>query len=85
MKHAVVRTAHDVPDRIAASLRPDNTTEMETTTTNDSVVTEIRRDETSGLQTTIDDYLVNLQVAAQINQEVQTENMTTTDNTKLSQ
>ena len=85
MKQAIVRTDHSNPERIATSMRPDNTAEMETMTTDDSVITAISRADVGGLQTSIDDYLVNLQVAEQIDQGEQTENMTTTDNTESRQ
>ena len=66
---AEIRTSHDSPadaERIAASVRPDNTAEMTTRVEGDAVVTSIERDNTSGLQSTVDDYVVNLRVAAQL-------------------
>jgi hypothetical protein len=39
---------------------------MTTNVDGDTVVTEIVRDGTGGLQTTVDDYVVNLQVAVQL-------------------
>ena len=61
-EHADAETAAAV----AAALGPDNTPEMETTVDGSTVVTAIERDSTSGLQSTIDDYVVNLQVAVQL-------------------
>lgn len=52
--------------RIAAAIRPDNTTEMTTRVDGDRIVTEIHRDSTGGLQTSVDDYVVNVQVGAQL-------------------
>ncbi|WP_254271733.1 KEOPS complex subunit Pcc1 [Haloarcula marina] len=68
-RRAEIRTTHDSPalaERIARSLRPDNTSEMTTHVDGDAVVTTIERDSTSGLQSTVDDYVVNLRVAAQL-------------------
>ncbi|MFC6757656.1 MULTISPECIES: KEOPS complex subunit Pcc1 [Haloarcula] len=66
---AELRTSHGSPtdaERVAAAVRPDNTAEMTTRVEGETVVTEIRRDSTSGLQSTVDDYVVNLRVAAQL-------------------
>jgi len=52
--------------RIANALRPDNTAEMETRVDGDRIVTEIGRETTGGLRTTVDDYVVNLQTGAQL-------------------
>ncbi|MFC7028491.1 KEOPS complex subunit Pcc1 [Halomicroarcula sp. GCM10025710] len=63
------RTTHGSPaaaERIAAALEPDNTDEMDTHVNDDAVVTTVERDTTSGLQSTVDDYVVNLRVAAQL-------------------
>ena len=69
MRRAEIRTTHDTPARaasIAAAVSPDNTAEMTTRVDDDAVVTTIERDSTSGLQSTVDDYVVNLRVAAQL-------------------
>ena len=66
---AEIQTAHGSPDRaerVAAAVRPDNTDEMTTRVEGDTVITEIARDSTSGLQSTVDDYVVNIRVAAQL-------------------
>jgi hypothetical protein len=65
-RHAHLRTTHDDPDTVAAALRPDNTPEMRTRVVDGAVVTEIDRDRTGGLATTVDDYLVNLRVAERV-------------------
>jgi len=76
-RRATIRTAHADPEAIAAAVAPDNTDEMATrvepiddTAATDArdgvVVTTIERDGTSGLQSTVDDTLVNLAVAEQI-------------------
>jgi tRNA threonylcarbamoyladenosine modification (KEOPS) complex Pcc1 subunit len=44
-------------------VRPDNTAELTTRVEDGTVVTAIERETTSGLRSTLDDYLVNLQVA----------------------
>lgn len=66
MRRAEIRTEHDRPARVAAAVRPDNTDEMTTRVEGGAVVTEIARDSTSGLQSTVDDYVVNVRVAAQL-------------------
>lgn len=57
---------HETATQVAAALSPDNTAEMETTVTGQQVVTTITRDATGSLQSTADDYVVNLQLAAQL-------------------
>jgi len=70
MRRAEIRTTHDSPDdspeRIARAVRPDNTDEMTTRVEGNAVVTTVERDSTSGLQATVDDYVVNIRVAAQL-------------------
>ena len=56
-------------DRIAASLVPDNTDEMETSVDGDAIVTRIERETTGGLAATVDDYVVNLDVATRVVQQ----------------
>ena len=66
---AEIRTTHGSPARaasVAAAVAPDNTAEMTTRVEGDAVVTEIARDSTTGLQSTVDDYVINLRVAAQL-------------------
>jgi hypothetical protein len=52
--------------RVARAVQPDNTVEMDTRVDGCEVVTTIERDTTSGLQSTVDDYVVNIDVAAQL-------------------
>ena len=52
--------------QVARSLEPDNTTEMQTHVDGVCVITEVERETTGGLHATVDDYVVNLQVAAQL-------------------
>ena len=66
MKRATIRTRHDSPEIIATAITPDNTPEMDTRIEDDSVVTTIERTTTGGLQSTVDDYVVNLSVADKI-------------------
>ncbi|MFB6171353.1 MAG: KEOPS complex subunit Pcc1 [Haloarculaceae archaeon] len=66
MRRATIRTTHDRPGVVAAALRPDNTAEMTTEVAGDRVVTTIERETASGLRSTVDDYVVNLTVAAQL-------------------
>ncbi|WP_408958971.1 KEOPS complex subunit Pcc1 [Natrinema sp. 74] len=72
-RRATIRTDCDDPDLVAQSLDPDNTDEMETTVERDgssgedgTVVTRIDRETTSGLRSTVDDYVVNLAVAIDV-------------------
>jgi len=65
---ATVRTRVPDPELVAASVRPDNTTEMHTEVDEDAVVTRIERDSAGGLRTTVDDYTVNVTVATEIAQ-----------------
>jgi tRNA threonylcarbamoyladenosine modification (KEOPS) complex Pcc1 subunit len=75
-RQAVLRTEHADAMAVARSLAPDNTAEMDTLVDGETVVTTISRETTSGLRATVDDYVTNLQVAA----EVQTEERTPDDN-----
>jgi hypothetical protein len=63
-----VRTEVAAPGLVAACVRPDNTSEMETRVEDGAVVTRIERGDTPGLQSTLDDYVVNLTVATEVAQ-----------------
>lgn len=65
-RRARIRTSHDDPGAVAAALSPDDTPSMTTRVEGGAVVTEIARDRTSGLRSTVDDYLVNLRVADRV-------------------
>lgn len=65
---AEVRTRHADPETVAAAVRPDNTASMTTRVEGDRVVTAIERETTGGLQSSVDDYLVNLAVADSVAQ-----------------
>lgn len=67
-RRATITTTHDsdvTAEQVAASVRPDNTDAMATRTSGDRIVTTISRPTTGGLQATVDDYVVNLTLAAQ--------------------
>jgi hypothetical protein len=66
MRRATLRTTHADPETVAASIRPDNTAEMDTRVEGECVVTTVSRPTTGGLRSTVDDYVVNLQVASSI-------------------
>jgi len=68
MRTATITTTHEDASLVASALAPDDTSEMRTTVDGDRVVTRIERETTSGLQSTVDDYVVNVAVAAQIAQ-----------------
>lgn len=68
-RRARIETAHETAERastVARALAPDNTAEMRTVTEGSTVVTTIERETTGSLQSTLDDYIVNLQVATQL-------------------
>ncbi|WP_049970442.1 KEOPS complex subunit Pcc1 [Haladaptatus cibarius] len=65
MRRATIRTELDDADVVSASLNPDNTPEMKTSVEDGTIVTHIERKTTGGLQSTVDDYVVNLSVAVQ--------------------
>jgi hypothetical protein len=68
-RRARIRTDHGDGDRasaVAAALAPDNTAEMATRVDGATVETTIERPTTGGLSATIDDYVVNLRVAARV-------------------
>ncbi|ELY52731.1 KEOPS complex subunit Pcc1 [Natronorubrum bangense] len=67
-RHATIRTAHDEPELVVRAIDPDNTDEMETIVSDDgeAVVTRIDRETTGGLHSTVDDYVVNLEVAVDV-------------------
>jgi len=82
-RRARIETDHGDPERaevIARALTPDNTAEMASTVEGSRIVTTIERETTGGLQSTADDYVVNLQVAAQLSAQ-DGDTSTTTDNT----
>jgi hypothetical protein len=66
MRRATIRTELADADAVAAALTPDNTPEMSTRVEDDTVVTTVERETTGGLQSTVDDYVVNLSVAKQV-------------------
>lgn len=67
-RRATIRTEtnDDRASVIAAALTPDNTEEMTTTVRDGTIETTIERPTTGGLGTTVDDYVTNLAVAAQL-------------------
>lgn len=81
---AEITTQHEDPAAVAAALRPDNTDEMATTVSDETVETRITRETVAGLASTVDDYVVNLQVAAAIDRASEPNDVPTT-NTEQSQ
>ena len=69
-RFARIETAHDDPTVVAAAIAPDNTADVDTEAVeSDGVVrTRIRRETTGGLQSTVDDYVVNLIVAGRLSE-----------------
>jgi hypothetical protein len=73
MRRATIRTTVADPETVANAIEPDNTDAMTTTIQEtadgpDQVVTTIERTTTSGLRSTLDDYVVNCDVAVEIGQ-----------------
>lgn len=66
MRRATIRTDLANADLVAAAVTPDNTPEMETHVSGETITTTIERETTGGLQSTIDDYVVNLTVATTV-------------------
>jgi len=88
-RQARIETEHDDPAtarRLARTLRPDNTAEMDTRVEGSRVVTRVERPTTGSLESTVDDYVVNLQtglavLAQDSNHNADTDRATTeTDN-----
>lgn len=68
-RRADIETVHAdsvVATVVAQAVRPDNTDAMDTVTDGDVVRTTIERDTTGGLSSSVDDYVVNLDVAQQV-------------------
>jgi len=63
VRRATLRTELDRADAVAAAVEPDNTEQMTTRVEDGAVVTTIERETTGGLRSTVDDYVVNLDVA----------------------
>lgn len=66
MRRATIRTDLANADVVASSVRPDNTSEMETSVEDETITTIIERETTGGLRSTVDDYVVNLTVATTV-------------------
>lgn len=60
---ATVRTGHEDPATIAAAVAPDNTGDMQTRVKAGTILTTIERGDAGGLQSTVDDYVVNVDIA----------------------
>jgi hypothetical protein len=71
---ARLRTTHADAETVAAAIRPDNTDAMETTVEGDTLSTRISRETVGGLQSTVDDTVVNLTVADAIVDTTRTHN-----------
>jgi len=69
MRRARIATTHDDGETaraVASAVEPDDTASIDTTTDEERIVTTIARETTGGLHATVDDYVVNLTVAAQL-------------------
>ena len=68
-RRAELETAHADPAAaavVAQAVRPDNTDAMTTETSGEVVRTTIERETTGGLNSSVDDYVVNVDVATKI-------------------
>ena len=68
-RRARIETDHGDSERAAAianAVSPDNTAQMETRTEGSRIVTTIDRETTGGMQSTADDYVVNLQTGTRV-------------------
>jgi hypothetical protein len=68
-RFATLRMGHGDPATaavVAAALRPDDTASMTTRVEGADVVTTVERETTGGLAATVDDYVVNVAVAARV-------------------
>ncbi|TKX61496.1 KEOPS complex subunit Pcc1 [Halorubrum sp. GN12_10-3_MGM] len=63
---ATVRTTHADAATVAAVVGPDETDSMRTRVDGDAVACTVARPTTGGLQSTLDDHLVNLRVADRV-------------------
>ena len=68
MRRVAITTSHgesETARALARAVGPDNTDEMTMQVTDEAVETTITRETTGGLHSTVDDYVLNLTVAAQ--------------------
>jgi len=62
----IIRTCHEQPGCIAASLKADNLTQMDTKVSMDSVETTIEGQKIRSIIASVDDYIMNLAIAEDI-------------------
>ncbi|WP_418280389.1 KEOPS complex subunit Pcc1 [Halorubrum sp. DTA98] len=75
---ATVRTTHADAELVAAALGPDDTDSMVTRVDGDAIECTVERETTGGLRSTVDDYVVNLQVADRVIERTRAYRDTTT-------
>jgi hypothetical protein len=78
---ATVRTTHADAATVAAALSPDETDSIRTRADGDVVACTVARPTTGGLQSTLDDHLVNLRVADQVVERAQSHIVADADST----
>ena len=59
------------PGLVAQSIAPDNTSSIDTKISGNSIIATVQRDSLGSLRSTIDDLLVNLQVAVKTIEQTQ--------------
>ncbi|WP_460918524.1 KEOPS complex subunit Pcc1 [Salinarchaeum chitinilyticum] len=72
-RRATITSEVDAPETVAAAIGPDDTDEIDTRVEDGRVVTTIERETTGGLEATIDDYVVALDVATTTVEHVATD------------
>jgi hypothetical protein len=76
VRRTTIHSAVDQPETVARALRPDNTDDVTTTVEDDTVVTTIERETTRSLEATVDDYVVNLDVATTVTATIDNHDLT---------
>jgi hypothetical protein len=66
MPRVTIRSDVEQPATVAGAVQPDHTDDVRTTVDDGDVVTTIERDRLQSLEATVDDYIVNLDVATTI-------------------
>lgn len=66
MPRCTIESELDRPETVARAIQPDNTADVTTTVEDETVVTSLERKTTSSLEATVDDYVVNLDVATTV-------------------
>lgn len=66
MPRVTIRSDVEQPETVASAVQPDHTDDVSTTVEDGAVVTTIERETLQSLEATVDDYVVNLDVATTV-------------------